>query len=296
MPLGIYPTVDYVFKRLFGDPANADLLIHLLNAVLRPAVPIVAVTIENPFLEKEWEEDKLSVLDILATDEAGRKFNVEMQTTVPFDLPERLVYYASNLLASQLGEAEPYADLCPVISICFLTGALFPHLSAPHLRFSMADLENGVTLTEVLQVHLIELIKYNLQDEQISQAGGLEKWSFFLRYASFLEADELRHLLPESPFRKATGILEMISQSPEQRLLHEARLKAQRDRASAADYAERSRQLGREEGELVGEIKLLQKLCGEPVFDDEKLATLRIADLRTIAAQLRTQFDQQRRE
>lgn len=35
MPLGIYPTVDYVFKRLFGDPANKDLLIHLLNSVLR---------------------------------------------------------------------------------------------------------------------------------------------------------------------------------------------------------------------------------------------------------------------
>ena len=53
MPLGIDPTVDYVFKRLFGDPQNSDLLIHLLNAVLELPTPIEFVEILNPFLEKE---------------------------------------------------------------------------------------------------------------------------------------------------------------------------------------------------------------------------------------------------
>ena len=36
MPLGIRPTVDFVFKMLFGRDENTDLLIHLLNAVLMP--------------------------------------------------------------------------------------------------------------------------------------------------------------------------------------------------------------------------------------------------------------------
>ena len=34
MGLGIDPTNDYVFRLAFGDPANSDLLIHLLNAIL----------------------------------------------------------------------------------------------------------------------------------------------------------------------------------------------------------------------------------------------------------------------
>ena len=59
MPLGIDPTVDYAFKRLFADPANKDLLIHLLNAVLDPSPPIVDVEILNPFNEKDYADDKL---------------------------------------------------------------------------------------------------------------------------------------------------------------------------------------------------------------------------------------------
>lgn len=78
--------MDYVFKLLFGDPANADLLTHLLNAVLQHKISIVKVTILNPMLGKDFDEDKDSFLDILAEDETGRKFNVEIQTTIPFDL------------------------------------------------------------------------------------------------------------------------------------------------------------------------------------------------------------------
>jgi len=32
MPLGIRPTVDFVFKLLFGNPKNVDLLIHLRDS------------------------------------------------------------------------------------------------------------------------------------------------------------------------------------------------------------------------------------------------------------------------
>ena len=45
MPLGIHPTVDFVFKLLFGDTRNVDLLIHLLNSVLNLEHPIVEATI-----------------------------------------------------------------------------------------------------------------------------------------------------------------------------------------------------------------------------------------------------------
>ncbi|MCY2939451.1 MAG: PD-(D/E)XK nuclease family transposase, partial [Planctomycetota bacterium] len=34
MILGICPTVDFAFKKTFGDPANSQALISLLNAIL----------------------------------------------------------------------------------------------------------------------------------------------------------------------------------------------------------------------------------------------------------------------
>ncbi|MCY2937451.1 MAG: PD-(D/E)XK nuclease family transposase, partial [Planctomycetota bacterium] len=61
MILGICPTVDFAFKKTFGDPANSQALISLLNAILELAHPITLVTIKNPFNYKEFAEDKPSI-------------------------------------------------------------------------------------------------------------------------------------------------------------------------------------------------------------------------------------------
>ena len=45
MLLGIKPTVDFAFKRVFGRPENIPVLIGLLNAILKLAHPIVHVEI-----------------------------------------------------------------------------------------------------------------------------------------------------------------------------------------------------------------------------------------------------------
>ncbi|OQR54858.1 hypothetical protein CDB3_21985 [Bacillus sp. CDB3] len=60
--------VDFACKQLFG--AQEELLISFLNAILHESLytPIVSLKIEEPHLYKEYEEDKLSLLDILATE------------------------------------------------------------------------------------------------------------------------------------------------------------------------------------------------------------------------------------
>ncbi len=80
MAIGIDPTVDFAFKRLLGSPEHSRITVHFLNAVLGGSPRITDVTILNPFLEWDFEQDKLSVLDVLATDEHGRRLNVEMQS------------------------------------------------------------------------------------------------------------------------------------------------------------------------------------------------------------------------
>ena len=80
MMLGVDPKVDYAFKRLFGTPANVFLLIDLLNAVLNLLYgrQIATLEIQNPFNDKEFTNDKLSVVDIKPRDQEGRLFNIEM--------------------------------------------------------------------------------------------------------------------------------------------------------------------------------------------------------------------------
>jgi predicted transposase/invertase (TIGR01784 family) len=68
---GVDPKVDYAFKRLFGRPENGDLLLDLVNAILRPPPGrrVAALDILNPFNDKEALDDKLSILDLRARDQ-----------------------------------------------------------------------------------------------------------------------------------------------------------------------------------------------------------------------------------
>ena len=82
MAIGINPTVDFAFKRVLGSPEHPAITLHFLNAVLGGDPFVTQVEILNPFLEKDFDEDKLAILDVRATDEHGRWLNIEMQTTV----------------------------------------------------------------------------------------------------------------------------------------------------------------------------------------------------------------------
>ena len=86
MSLGIRPTVDFVFKLLFDDPRNADLLVHLLNSVLKPKHSIQAVEILNPFDGKEFEGDKLSIVDVKARDSTGAWYVIEVQNAADWTM------------------------------------------------------------------------------------------------------------------------------------------------------------------------------------------------------------------
>jgi fumarate reductase subunit D len=54
MPLGIRPTIDFPFKKIFGSEENKLALISLLNAILDLASPIVDVTLLNPFNPQDF--------------------------------------------------------------------------------------------------------------------------------------------------------------------------------------------------------------------------------------------------
>ncbi len=70
----IDPKIDCVFKALLGSEENRSLLVHFLNAVLGPDLgsPIAQVEILNPYNEREFLADKLSIVDVKARDDRKR--------------------------------------------------------------------------------------------------------------------------------------------------------------------------------------------------------------------------------
>jgi len=164
--------------------------------------------------------------------------------------------------------------------------------------FLETDSIHNIELTDRFQIHTIELQKYNLAGVDLAGADPLQKRAFFLRRAAEFDVADLSRLLPEPAFTKATGVLDMISQTPEERLRHNLRLKAMRDRFSELEYNRvlarqeghaEGREEGREEGERIGLIRLLrvlQNLAKEPVSDDVELESMDLLGLTNRIEQL----------
>ena len=295
MPLGIKPTVDFAFKKIFGSPENVEALIGLLNAILNLANPITHVTILNPFSYQEFAEAKLIVLDLRARDCAGRWLNIEMQVSVFSGLVERLVYYACSVYVDQLVSGQSYADLKPAISICLLPKELFRDSRQAHHRFQLMDRESGRELDRAIEVHTVELRKYNVSRAAVRRASKLERWAFFLLYADEYEPERLRELLRDVEFQQAIRAIEAIAAKTEDRAMYDAREKAQRDYQWALQGAreegleeglEKGREEGLEKGSLAGRIQLLQQLLGESESALEELRDLPTDELSSRLADL----------
>jgi predicted transposase/invertase (TIGR01784 family) len=303
MGIGIRPTVDYAFKRLLGSPEHTNIKVHFINAVLNGIPWITDVELLNPILGKESPTDKLAILDVRARDDQGRWLNIEMQTTLPAGLPQRLTYYVSSLYVSQLVEGAGYVTLQPAVSICLLDRLLFREAPDPHLNFQLRDSRHGLTLSDHLQVHLLELPKYNPVGDRLVGATELEKWLYFFRFAADLSLDDIKERLSDNIFREAAGVLDMISQTPRERELYEARVKLERDEAARLLGAreegleeglekglERGRLEGKRIGKLVGVIQTLQQLLGDEVSPSEELEVQPETDLESLVETLQSRL------
>ncbi len=311
MAIGIDPTIDFAFKRLLGNPEHAAVTIHFLNAVLGEETRIREIEFMNPIIDQEFAEDKWSILDILARDDHGRWLNIEMQTSLPAALAERLVFYAGSLLVGQLRVGESYRELAPAIGICVTNGVLFANCPDLHLDFRLRSRAAEAVLSDHLQIHLIELPKYVPPANNERIRDPIEQWAYFFRSAMWSTPAHLGRRLGDAVFVEAAGVLEMISRTPNDRYMYELRLKAQRDEQARLEYAieeglkrgntegrasgiaegraegivegrVEGRAEGRQIGECLGKIKVLMDLLGiDPPTDLEVRSLPELTQLAT---------------
>ena len=299
MVIGISPLVDFAFKLILGSPEHSGITIHFLNSILVSQPKITQVKILNPLLGKQFDYDKLSVLDILATDEHGRLLNIEMQTSLPAGMAQRLTFYVSSMYAKQLLEGQEYTKLRPAISICVLSQAMFSKPSALHLDFRLREATTDRTLTNDLQIHLLQLNHLQVTAETVYHATPAERWAYFLQNADKLTPAEIRRLFPDQEFSEAAGILEMIAKTPEQLMACNARLKSLLDEAARMEQAAlegeargeaRGVEIGETRGRQIGRISPLQELLGQRIWSAEQFATCDAAQLNSLADELQQQL------
>lgn len=294
MILGIDPKVDYAFKYLLGRDSTRSLLIDVLNQVLQAPVghEIQDVELLNPFNLQERLDDKLSILDIKARDQSGRRFNVEMQM-LPFpDYDKRLLYYWSKLYQQQLHDSDDYLELRPTISISFLNHVLFPQSAAHHLRFHLLEDTHHFAMSEDIEFHVLELPKFTRTVTQLE--SGLDIWLYFLRFAEKIDPGSLPAALRQPSILRAVEELKMLTETDIERERYESRQKAQRDQRSALRYAqsqgeEIGREIGKEIGEKIGAIHAYEQILRLAETPQAQLLAMSLEDLKRRAEELRSQ-------
>jgi hypothetical protein len=86
------PKSDVVFKLLFGDERNIDLLADFLKSVLKlQDDEFSAITIIDPHLLRKHPDKKLGIIDLKVKTKSEKIVHVEIQLSNLPQMPERIV-------------------------------------------------------------------------------------------------------------------------------------------------------------------------------------------------------------
>ena len=188
----IDPKVDCVFRALLGAEENRNLLIHFLNAVLGEDLdaPIVAAVIVNPYNEKEFINDKLSIVDVKAQDKQQRLYQIEIQLSSYLLLRARIAYGWTDLYSQQLHSGQDYTRLQPTYAIWLLSDGLIQEAPGYIHDYRLRD-RQGRLLLNCGGIWVLELSKMTLdlvvneqqrwlkffrEGEQLNDAAPLPEW------------------------------------------------------------------------------------------------------------------------
>ena len=263
------PKIDFVFKKIFGSEEHPEILISFLNAVLKPKKPIVSVEIKNSDLEKEYIEDKFSRLDVKALTSNKEIINIEIQLKNEYNMIQRSLYYWSKLYEEQLSEGDRYDKLSRTVCINILD---FKYLKNDrfHNGYRLKEIETNEELTDLQEIHLIEIPKLKRFESTEEIVDLLEGWVEFLRDP---ESEVIRKLeMSNKEIREAKGELYRLSRNSKERELYYLREKSLRDEISAlANAKEKGLKEGLKQGLFEGKLESARSFLD--ILDDDTIAT-----------------------
>jgi predicted transposase/invertase (TIGR01784 family) len=258
----ISPRVDIAFKKIFGVEENKDLLLSLINSIVSEEDQVAEVTLLNPYNARNFYQEKLSILDIKARSESGKRYNIEIQISDEADYDKRALYYWAKLYTEQLKTGDDYAFLSKAIGIHILNFTSILNVDKYHNVFHITEKETGLVYFKDLELHTIELTKFfknasaELSDMGVMVKNSLDMWVAFLTRHDVLNdawhKKQLPSTLNDPILQKALNVLDVMNFAPDEREAYEGQLKWF---MIEANTLRKSREEGRKEGEQIGIAK-----------------------------------------
>ena len=237
----IDPKIDCVFKALLGAEENRNLLIHFLNAFLAQELSelIVWVEILNPYNEKEFLSDKLSIVDVKAKDGQERIYQIEIQLTNYSHLPARIIYNWADIYSQQLKSGQDYGELKPTYAIWLLAENLITDDDEYVHHYKVRD-EKGETFTQHGGIWLLELNKFDANRIESED----QRWLQFFKVGEQLNDEALPDWMTTREMKQAMGTLSTFSEKERQYHQYQARQEYLREQKTIQrELEETSREL-----------------------------------------------------
>ena len=224
---------DFVFKLIFGDQRNVDILAEFLKSVLDiPDDEYDHLTIIDPYLKKESEDDKYGILDVKLHTVSGSIIHVEIQLRVHPDLKARTVYSLSKLVTEQISSGQNWSIIKRVITIVITEDIFIPEGEKYHHQFRHRT-QDGLEFTDLVEINTLDLGKLPPDDD------STDLW-YWMKFIKSDDEEVIDMLATRSPqMRKAVGVLKELSADEATRMRYEDTEKARRDVESRIDGAEK---------------------------------------------------------
>ena len=233
------PLNDYLFFKIFGEKGDEVQLLGFLNAVLGKtgSDKFTSVKIlENKNFTPENIGKKSVTFDVRAVLQGSTKVNVEVQLRNKHNMDKRSLFHWSKEFANSLNKGQDYSELPKVLAINIVD---FDYLqttgfhSCFHLR---DDDEKDVILTEVLEIHFINMVRYRKLKRKDIYNDPLCRWLAWLNRNSPPEV--LSEVIKmDTSILTADELLAYIAGDEDVIHAYDMRFKAMCDRTSELNYA-----------------------------------------------------------
>ena len=110
------PKLDVVFQALFGEVGSEGITKKFIESIMDYKIATITLD-KNPILRRDFKDEKLGVLDIIAELNEKESCNIELQVVEKDNIIERILYYWSRLYSKGIKAGEDYKILKKTIVI-----------------------------------------------------------------------------------------------------------------------------------------------------------------------------------
>ena len=265
------PKLDVVFQALFGEVGNESITKGFLETILERKIDSIDLS-RNPILRREFKDEKLGVLDIIAKLDKDEICNIELQIVDKKNIIERILYYWSRLYSRQIKSGEDYKILQKAIVI-LITDFKIENLEELdyHSRWKIMEDKQGkkIILTQKLEIDIIELPKIIGKEKE---QDNLLDWLYFLENP---KSERVTEKMKENEnLKEAVKKLDNLSEDEKMQRIADLRQKAIMD--EKAIY-EKGLEVGIEKGMKEGIQRGIEKGIEKGIMEGSQKEKIEIA-------------------